>query len=43
MAHPVFGKSGMVSLITKADGFIIIGEHDEGLDEGSPVTVYLVR
>jgi molybdopterin molybdotransferase len=42
LAKPVFGKSGMVSLLTKADGFVTIAENAEGLDEGSPVTVYLV-
>ncbi|MEJ5300899.1 MAG: gephyrin-like molybdotransferase Glp [Thermodesulforhabdaceae bacterium] len=42
VAQPVFGKSGMVSLLTRADGFITIDEHSEGLDEGSRVTVYLI-
>lgn len=42
LAMPIFGKSGMVSLLTKADGFITINEHAEGLDEGTPVKVYLL-
>lgn len=42
IAQPVFGKSGMISLLTRADGLIIIPEHSEGFDKGISVTVYLI-
>ncbi len=38
---PVQGKSGMITLMSNADGFIRIGANDEGLNEGEDVTVYL--
>lgn len=42
VAQPIFGKSGMISLLSKADGFIIIPEHVEGFDEGTVTTAYLI-
>ncbi|MCX7822241.1 MAG: molybdopterin-binding protein [Syntrophobacterales bacterium] len=42
VARPIFGKSGMISLLTKADGFITIPEHTEGFEEGSIVIVNLI-
>lgn len=40
-AAPVFGKSGLISTMTKADGLIKIDMNTEGLDKGSIVDVYL--
>ncbi|MDO5707296.1 MAG: molybdopterin molybdotransferase MoeA [Andreesenia angusta] len=34
-AKPVFGKSGMISLISKADGYIKIDSDEEGIYEGA--------
>ena len=41
LAEPVFGKAGMISTLTKADGYIIIDMNKEGLREGEDVLVYL--
>jgi len=40
-AVPVLGKSGMISTLAKADGYIVIGLNQEGLYQGDLVTVYL--
>ena len=40
-AEPVFGKSGMISTLTRADGYIIIDVNREGLKKGEPVLVHL--
>ncbi|MGC8495348.1 MAG: gephyrin-like molybdotransferase Glp [Syntrophobacteraceae bacterium] len=40
-ATPVFGKSAMISALTKSDGYIVIPAHEEGLDAGSAVKVHL--
>jgi molybdopterin molybdotransferase len=40
-ARPVFGKSGMLSTLVKADGFIILPIHTEGLSVGETVEVFL--
>jgi molybdopterin molybdotransferase len=40
-ATPIFGKSAMISILAKADGFVIVPEHVEGLDRDTDVTVYL--
>lgn len=40
-AHPVLGKSGAVSTLVKAQGFIVIEELKQGLKEGETVEVYL--
>ena len=40
-AVPVPGKSGMISAMVRADGYIRIGEDCEGLYRGDPVTVHL--
>jgi molybdopterin molybdotransferase len=40
-ACPVFGKSGMMSTLTKADGYILINKNTEGLKKSEPVLVYL--
>jgi molybdopterin molybdotransferase len=38
-AHPVFGKSGMLSTMVKADGMIVIPMNAEGLSKGETVQV----
>jgi molybdopterin molybdotransferase len=40
IAEPVFGKSGMIATLTKADGFILIGINTEGLQKDEPVWVF---
>lgn len=40
-ATPLFGKSAMISVLARADGYVIVPEHVEGLDEKAEVTVYL--
>lgn len=40
-AMPVFGKSAMMSTLARAEGFVVIDTHVEGLDRGSEVTVHL--
>ena len=40
-ARPVFGKSGMLSTLVKADGFIVVPIHAEGLPSGETVNVFL--
>ena len=41
IAQPVFGKAGMISTLTNADGFIIIDLNKEGLKKDEPVLVHL--
>lgn len=40
-ARPVFGKSGMMSTLVKADGFIVVPMHAEGIPGGEMVDVFL--
>jgi molybdopterin molybdotransferase len=40
-AQPVFGKSGMITTLTRADGYIIIDLNKEGLKKNEPVLVHL--
>jgi molybdopterin molybdotransferase len=40
-AQPVFGKAGMISTLTNADGFIIIDKNREGIQKGETVRVFL--
>jgi molybdopterin molybdotransferase len=40
-AMPVFGKSGMLSTLVKADGFFVIPIHAEGIPAGEGVDVFL--
>ncbi|MDY7032026.1 MAG: molybdopterin molybdotransferase MoeA [Thermodesulfobacteriota bacterium] len=40
-ASPVFGKSGMLSTLVKADGFFIVPIHSEGVARGEKVDVYI--
>jgi len=41
-AHPLFGKSGAISHLTKANGLIKIGIDEEGLEEGEEAEVILI-
>ena len=40
-AVPIFGKSGLMTTLTKADGYVIIDADMEGLKEGRRVSVVL--
>ena len=40
VAEPVFGKSGMISTLTRANGYILIDMNKEGLNQGELVMVY---
>ena len=39
-AEPIYSKSGVVSVLARADGFIRIPRNAEGLKKGEPVQVY---
>ena len=39
--RPVFGKSGMLSTLVKADGFVVVPIHVEGIPAGETVDVIL--
>ena len=41
LVKPIFGKSAMISVLGRADGYVIIPAHVEGLDQGSRVGVCL--
>lgn len=41
VAQPVFGKSGLISTLIRADGLVKIGLHTEGLYQGETVRVLL--
>jgi molybdopterin molybdotransferase len=41
-AEPIFGKSGMITTLTRACGFIIIDLNKEGLKKDEPVMVHLL-
>lgn len=38
-AYPVFGKSGMISLLTSANGYVHISRGSEGINKGNEVEV----
>jgi molybdopterin molybdotransferase len=40
IVEPIFGKSGMTTLMTKSSGYIILDTEIEGLEKGSMVRVY---
>lgn len=42
-AVPIYGKSGIVSLLSKADGYIRIDRNSEGVKAGETVTVNFLR
>lgn len=41
-ATPTFGKSGMISLLSESQGYIIIESHEEGIYKGEEREVYLL-
>lgn len=41
IASPIFGKSGMISLMSQADGFIIIEDYQEGVYKGEEREIYI--
>ena len=41
-AHPLFGKSGAISHLARADGLLKIGIHEEGLEQGEEAEVILL-
>lgn len=40
-AEPIFGKSGLITTLTKADGYFIVDRNTEGLKSGQTVAVHL--
>lgn len=42
-ADPVFGPSALLSVLTAADGYVIVPEDANGLSAGEPVEVFLYR
>jgi molybdopterin molybdotransferase len=42
LAHPLFGKSGAISHLTKADGLLRIGINEEGMEQGEEAEVILL-
>jgi len=40
LAEPVFGKAGMITTLTKSDGYIVIDLNKEGLEKGDAVLVF---
>lgn len=42
LAVPVFAKSGLITLLSRSDGYIRIPRDCEGLPQGAPVSVYLL-
>jgi molybdopterin molybdotransferase len=43
VAAPVFGLSALLSVLTAADGYVIVPEEATGLDAGTEVEVTLYR
>jgi len=43
MAEPVFGKSGLISMLSRSDGYIRISRGSEGIAKGQEVEVILFR
>lgn len=42
IAHPIFGKSGLISSLAKAQGYILVDMNSEGVKKDEQVTVYLI-
>ncbi len=40
-ADPVFGKSGLITTLTQADGYVILDRNVEGIEKGDTVYVHL--
>ncbi len=43
VAHPLFGASALLSVLTRADGYVVVPEPATGLDAGTDVQVTLYR
>ncbi len=43
IASPIRGKSGLINTMAKADGLVVIGINEEGLDKGTEVPVIGLR
>lgn len=43
IARPIYGKSGMMTLLSKATGFFVLPPEMEGLEAGSLVQVHLIK
>ena len=43
VATPIFGLSALLSVLTAADGYVIVPEEATGLDAGTEVEVTLYR
>lgn len=41
-AMPSFGKSGMISMLSNSDGYIVLQDYEEGIYKGEMKTVYLL-
>lgn len=41
-AHPIFGKSGMITLLCEADGYIVLSAQEEGVNKGEERSVYML-
>lgn len=41
-AEPIFGKSGLITTLTKADGYLLIDHNKEGLEKGEVVEVFYI-
>lgn len=41
LATPIYGKSGLLNPLVRADGLLVIGRDTEGLDKGEPCEVIL--
>lgn len=39
-ATPIFGKSGSISILARAAGYVVVPEHVEGFDQGAEVSVF---
>ena len=40
LAEPIFGSSALLSVLTAADGYVIVPEDANGLSAGEPVEVF---
>ena len=43
VAEPIFGPSALLSVLTRADGYLVVPEPATGLDAGTEVEVVLYR
>jgi molybdopterin molybdotransferase len=40
LAEPIFGSSALLSVLTAADGYVVVPEDANGLSAGEPVEVF---